>query len=702
MEIKQLKIFFYNNLFSFRLFLLGFIGILPWIAKDFYQLPVLAFDNFTDSVFYPSYATNFSELVLRYGFIYYAMRFGVIFPDALFFWFFGNPDGIILLRMTLQSILLIIIFLYFEKQGGILLGVLAVVIWWANPVSLRALCTTYLDSLAMPFFLVGVLLTAWPKAKWWMGLTSGVLLSFCASAHLYLLVLIPLFFPFVLASRWNEGKSGLKTLNWVIIGAFITWISAWAYYREVWGIVDLWAPTKEVMKDLSEGLANVWKRSISDVVSTTPAWLSPFPILLCMIFFLKNGGILLRGAWITLGLSAGFFWVGDLLGGAYALSMPYYFSFLFPAVFLANASCFSFIMNYKLLSHYSREYFLLTFLFIITGFLASSFSLARIENSLFSSLISICFVLFVCIFAFITFRKFQSKFLFFLVVSIYSAWGLILATPFYSQFLGDYKRIHGHETWQPVLVQKLSQLIPPAKFDSRIIRFWYDDSEPGLLRMVQSSNLHTFSMLKKLDGTIVNFRPLSKLDIMQINETGVELIIALDEDSTRVYQVAASVPRADSSWEMRGSGSFYSGKKGFCYVMLVRKQPAFAPLSKPIPLSWQQLSSAYCSELPEDAKFLVSPSKKWFLAGVAEIPNSEEGGILLFEGRVLSGRFRLLLQDAEEKALSYAEIWPTEKECQKFFLIPKNQQKLSLLLVNLSPNGSVSKIIITRTEYLKF
>ena len=67
--------------------------LLPLLTRLLLRLPQLAFTNFTDSIFYLSYSQSFQELFLRHGFIYYASRFGAIFPDAFAFNLFGPTDG---------------------------------------------------------------------------------------------------------------------------------------------------------------------------------------------------------------------------------------------------------------------------------------------------------------------------------------------------------------------------------------------------------------------------------------------------------------------------------------------------------------------------------------------------------------------------------------------------------------------------------
>lgn len=132
--------------------------LLPLVARKILRLPELAFANFTDSVFYLSYSQSFEELFLRHGFIYYASRFGAILPDAIAFNLFGPTEGPVVLRLFLACLVSGSLFLVGRLYFGVLVGVFASMLWSFQPVAARLWCTTYLDSSAVPFLILGVCL----------------------------------------------------------------------------------------------------------------------------------------------------------------------------------------------------------------------------------------------------------------------------------------------------------------------------------------------------------------------------------------------------------------------------------------------------------------------------------------------------------------------------------------------------------------
>jgi hypothetical protein len=111
-------------------------AILPIVIGYLLKVPRVVLGNFSDAVFYLAYARHFQELVLRYGFPYYATRFGGILPDALSGALFGEIAGIWLLRYGLAVAVSITLFISFRKRYGILAGLAASLIWTLSPAAI--------------------------------------------------------------------------------------------------------------------------------------------------------------------------------------------------------------------------------------------------------------------------------------------------------------------------------------------------------------------------------------------------------------------------------------------------------------------------------------------------------------------------------------------------------------------------------------
>lgn len=678
-----------------RAALLFFIATLPWLAKPFFQLPALAFDNFTDAVFYPSYATNFSELVLRHGFIYYAMRFGVIFPDAIAALLFGVPEGWLLLRATLQSFVLVLIFLFFEKRVGWIAGAFGALLWWTSPVTLRILCTTYLDSIAVPFFVAGAILLAWPGYRPFIALAAGAFWGLAASSHLYLLILIPLMIPFVAGNRWDEKKSAVVSLMWALLGASLVWGIAYTYYRATWGVLDIWAPTKEFLSRMAAGDSEMWRSPLLEILSTIPAWLAPVFILGACAFLLRRETFSLFGAFLSLGATIAFFWLGDLVAGGYALSMPMYFSFIYPAFFLATATGFSEVINQTVaVPRFSSNHKLISnILFLLAGLflIGSNAALARITTYSTAWIVIAFTAISIGVgFFFFTIRQGISwKASCFLTALIVSH-ALVLATPFYSQFLAQYKRIHLHELWQPALAGQLSRMLPPAFLDGRPLRFWFDDSHPGLIRLVQSSQLHSFS---RMENGVASFPDAAQQVGEILGQSGVEIVVVLDELKSRTESATNSILSRLSKWSQTKSGRLQSKGRNIYYSILERRFAEDESPEATIRFNWEANSPSQLVRLADGSILLKSASEKWRFDASAALP-SEPLQSVSVESHVLKGRFSLSVVTSEDVTMASTELWPTLNPVKRTLFFKGDSINSRLVLRNMMPNGSESQILL--------
>ena len=301
-------------------------AILPLVVSLFLHVPRLALDNFTDAVFYLSYARQFDELVSRYGFLYYSTRFGGILPDVLSGWIFGEINGIWILRWGLSVGVSLGLFLFFRKRYGLLQGVIASLLWSFNPADLRLLCTTYVDSTAVPFIILGCLLFASRTSSLIFPLASGVLFALAASAQLYAAFALLLLSPWLICSLWEDRGVLKGSLIWSGVGFLGTFLIGWVWYWAEWGMPALFSPTIELMRDLGSGQAALWKKPLGVALKDCPAWFAPLALLPAFGMLWKRGSHLLRGGALSVLASTAFFWGGDLFGNAYVLSMPFYYS----------------------------------------------------------------------------------------------------------------------------------------------------------------------------------------------------------------------------------------------------------------------------------------------------------------------------------------------------------------------------------------
>jgi len=256
--------------------LAGICFLLPLISRQILRLPQLAFANFTDSVFYLSYSQSFQELFLRHGFIYYASRFGAIFPDAVAFNLFAPTDGPVFLRLFLACLVSGALFLLGRLYFSSLIGVFASLLWSFQPVAARLWCTTYLDSSAVPFLILGVCFLLLFRTSCAAAFFAGILLAFSVTSHLYLVILAGCLVPLVVGARWADRRVLFRNqLPWLLGGFLLTLAAAYYWYAVNCGIGAFWQPTLELMRKMSDGDTNLWKKPLVTTLSEIPLWFAP-------------------------------------------------------------------------------------------------------------------------------------------------------------------------------------------------------------------------------------------------------------------------------------------------------------------------------------------------------------------------------------------------------------------------------------------
>jgi hypothetical protein len=658
--------------------------LLPLVSRLILRLPDLAFTNFTDAVFYLSYSQSFQDLFLRHGFIYYASRFGAIFPDAVAFTLFGPVDGPVILRLFLACVVSGVLFLAGKIRYNLQTGLFASLVWSFQPVFARLWCTTYLDSTAVPFLiLAGGILFLFEKSSA-AAFFAGILLAFAATSHLYVAILAFLLIPLVIGWRWESLDHLIKVqAPWFLGGCFFTVSAAYYWYSINCSIGAFWQPTVELMSDMSAGGVELWKKSLLAAILETPLWLASFLFLGCGAFFWKNGSPAWKGAMISLFLSTLFFWAGDLLGGAYALSVPFYFSFLGP-VFLFFLIVFLGELNMGIPD--KKEQWIFMFLSAVIVCLPM---ILKAQTQI-PWLIVVALILFGAIvlvrrMALYSFPRILA------LGSLLAFSTLTLATGFYSQFLADVRIHYPKDKKIPELAYKLKQMLPPASHGD-VIRFWYPSGEEySSLKMLQSFFLHSFSLLPGEKG-FARYPNLASTDADVIRRAGVQQIVVLDSDPQRLRVAVNSLSEAGLKVSLLQTEEMRLGKEVvFCQRLALANPPVQDRIILPLPLL--KPSKAAGLSLNGATSILTTSDTRWnfdLLADLEEVSGNADA--LTFTARVLTGRVEVCLLDERGELVSAVEIWPTEKPISRILSSQGPLGKSQLMIRNKMPDSSRSKV----------
>ena len=669
---------------------LVFLGclLLPLVARKILRLPELAFANFTDSVFYLSYSQSFQELFLRHGFIYYASRFGAIFSDAVAFNFFGPTDGPVFLRLFLACLVSGALFLVGRLYFSPLIGVFASLLWSFQPVAARLWCTTYLDSSSVPFLILGVCLLLLFRSSCAAAFFAGILLAFSVTSHLYLVILAGCLVPLVVGARWEDRWVLFRNqLPWLLGGFLLTLSAAYYWYAVNCGIGAFWQPTLELMRKMSDGQTELWKKPFTAALSETPLWIAPFPFLVLALASWKKLDPFGRGAFGALLLSTVFFWAGDLIGGAYALSMPFYFSFLLPVLLF---SLIAFAGNAARHIKSSQEYSI--FVLCAAAAVAGPMILKAQLKWPWPITFSICAIAVLGCTLYFFRRAFQQTAFIFCLLSCSF---LSLATGFYAQFLADVRIQNSKEHKIPALAVKLKQMLPPAS-EGDVIKFWYPEWENNELKMLQSFFLHTFSMLPGYAG-FPKYPQISQEDAEAVRREGVQQVVLLDKDASRIDKALQSMAEAGLAFSVIQSETLPLSRDKIFFKSVVLKN---SNLSNSISIDLTAINcfpEASIAQIEGKCFLTTSDLRKpernfdfWCSLSKFEAPASE----VSFTAKVLRGRADVFLIDDTGKVVSSVEIWPTDKAVSRTLYAGDKRHAKTLMIRNKMPDTSKSKVEI--------
>jgi hypothetical protein len=661
---------------------------LPLGTRLILCLPELAFTKFTDSVFYLSYSQSFQELFLHHGFIYYASRFGAIFPDAVAFNLFGPTDGPVFLRLFLACLVSGSLFLVGRLYFSPLIGILASLLWSFQPVAARLWCTTYLDSSAVPFLILGVCMLVLFRASCAAAFFTGILLAFSVTSHLYLVILAACLVPLVVGARWGDRRVLFcNQLPWLLGGFLLTLAAAFYWYAVNCGIGAFWQPTLELMRKMSDGQTELWKKPLVAAIVETPLWFAPFPLLVWAAVYWKRLDAFGSGAFCALILSTVFFWAGDLIGGAYALSMPFYFSFLLPVLLF---SLIAFAGNAARHSKSSLEYS--TFVLCAAAAVAGPMILKAQSKWPWPITFSLCAVAVLGCSLYFFRRAFQqTAFIFCLLFLSY----LTLATGFFSQFLADVKLSSPFDKKLPAIAEKIRDSLPPAS-GGEVVRFWYPDGNTNL-KMLQSFFLHTFSLLPGQSG-FSTYPNATAADAAAIKAAGVQDIVLLDTDAARLNRAMDSLSNAGLSFDTAQANIQRLGKENIFVLRLKVQMPDF---SSWVPLDLRTIQVAKNAAVAFGTKSVIvtTSDRRWNFDALLPVLKSESNkSHLLLKLWVIAGRVEVssVFKDSNggESVTASVEAWPTPNAVEYVLESYGSRPVENILIRNKMPDTAVSKVEI--------
>jgi hypothetical protein len=231
------------------------VVLAPPVLLLVYGIEPFYVQNGVDPFIYAGYTFEMDDLVERYGYPYYAVRFGLLVPSELFVRALGPVPGYFALRWVLLSGALAAIIMLFRRVNAPLLGLLGCALFALNPVTIRAMTTIYSDAVGVPYVLVAFALLLCPgrvRSRLVASGGAGVLIGLTIHSNPF--VALPLgasCVVWVAVRFWQARGAAILEAALVIGGVLVVTLLGGLLYALRFGDADVLSPSLDAARDLS-------------------------------------------------------------------------------------------------------------------------------------------------------------------------------------------------------------------------------------------------------------------------------------------------------------------------------------------------------------------------------------------------------------------------------------------------------------------
>lgn len=509
---------------------------LPFVVAVALRLPAIAQNNFTDAMYYLGYSRNFVDLIDRYGFIYYAVRFGPIFSEMAFSEMFGPMTGFHVLRYLLFAGVGFLLHAVLSERYGRRTALFGVIAWGFNAVTARILLSTYVDSIVVPFTLMGLLLLLIERDRSLpRSFVAGMLLCAGVSGNVYAGFMIAFALP---AYVWLNGSRPFRQLAFELgatfAGAASLLILFTVIYDQLFGVSSLLQPYIDVIFRLAGGDAKQWTRPLQEWLIDSPHIYAPFLVLIATatVWHWQRDRLALAAA-SYLALFILFYWFSDLVLDAYSLSFYPYFSYWQAPLMLGLGVVTAQIIRS---ANTTRPA-------VLTGVLIAAltgppllFANSALEPPAFGWMVA---AIIAALIGWLTTCTNPRRWPYGLLGLVAAAVLLQSGSPAYRSMLGN---PDADDRGMVQAALDLIPLLPRVAEDGKSLAFWYTSGDRRV-RMVQSIYL-PFSRLERGDRSPIEIGPLATNDIEVLNNPQLAHLIIIDPTEAGVDRALKSLDAA--------------------------------------------------------------------------------------------------------------------------------------------------------------
>ena len=324
-------------------------GLVALPVVLFFVLKVIPFNpqNGIDPFIYVGYQQNMFDLVTRYGWPYFAVRFGLLVPAQLSSTMLGPELGHFALSYALAAASAAALLYLGLAYGSRFSGWAAAIVCLSSPVFIAAVMTLYADTVGIPCLIAGTALLLAPRNSrrlWVRSSIAGLFYGVAINANLF--VLGPLFATagvLALLSCLRRDFRRLIDLLWVGLGIGLVTLAGSVYYGIHYGHFDVLGPSIEAIRRYSgaDGLAlrspdHAW-------ISFSPHLFIPAAVMFALTALLATNKARSRNTWVKRIFEPGtldalaiiaavqlFYLFHQFVLDGYSAEAYYYYSYTFP------------------------------------------------------------------------------------------------------------------------------------------------------------------------------------------------------------------------------------------------------------------------------------------------------------------------------------------------------------------------------------
>ncbi len=249
-------------------------------VEAFYQL------SGADPFIYTGYTFSFTDLIERWGYPYYAVRFGLIVPSNVFAELFGPATGYLVLRWVLVVATSASLFIAISRRFSASTGALAVSMLLLSPTFIRAVMTQYSTTVGVPAVAAAFALMLIPSERWRLAAwrtAAGIAIGAAVNSNVFSVLPIAGLVAVWVWVRRRERREVARELAWIAAGALAVTAVGYLVYAVRFGDGNLLAPSLNAVDRLSSGQSPDNEAGLTWLNFRPEVWLAPIASIVCGI-----------------------------------------------------------------------------------------------------------------------------------------------------------------------------------------------------------------------------------------------------------------------------------------------------------------------------------------------------------------------------------------------------------------------------------